>query len=80
MASSLSNLVDNPAEGIHKISDYFLEYESIKDNPIKYKCLSCNKDSSKLDEELKKRFKNIIKNLMKHHYQRKKIPSKHGRL
>ena len=48
MASSLSNLVDNIAEGIHQIKckdyDYFLEYESVKDNLIKYKCLSCNKD------------------------------------
>ena len=42
MASSLSNLVDNLAEGIHKTkckdSDCFLEYESVTDNsylPIK---------------------------------------------
>ena len=59
MASSLLNLVDNLAEGIHKIKsndcDCFLEYESVKDNLIKYKCLSCNKDySNKIDEELKK--------------------------
>ena len=37
---SLSNLVDNLAEGIHKIKrkdcDCFLEYESVKDNSIKY--------------------------------------------
>ena len=48
MASSLSNLVDNLTEGIHKIKckdcDCFLEYESVKDNLIKYRCLSCNKD------------------------------------
>ena len=55
MASSLSNLVDNLAEGIHKIKckdcDYFVEYENVKDNLIKYKCLSCNKDySNKLEE------------------------------
>ena len=55
MASSLSNLVDILAEGIHKIKckicDWFLEYESVKDNFIKYKCLSCNKYySNKLDE------------------------------
>ena len=35
MASSLSNLVDNLAEGIHKIKFkncyFFLEYESVKD-------------------------------------------------
>ena len=66
MASSLSNLVDNLAEGIHKIKckdcDCFLEYESVKDNLIKYKCLSCNKDySNKLDEKLKKRFKKTFK-------------------
>ena len=58
MASSLSNLVDNLAEGVHKINcKYcvsFLEYESDKDNLIKYKCLSCNKDySNKLDEKFK---------------------------
>ena len=56
MASSLSNLVDNLAEGIHKIKckicDCFLEYESVKDNFIKYKCLSCNKYySNKLDKK-----------------------------
>ena len=66
MASLLSNLVDNLAEGIHKIKcrgcDCFLEYESVKDNLIKYKCLSCDKDySNKIDEELKKRFKNTFK-------------------
>ena len=42
MAISLSNLVDNLAEGIHKIKcrdyDCFLEYESVKDNFIKCKC------------------------------------------
>ena len=50
MATSLSNLVDDLKEGIHKIKckDYFL------DNLIKYKCLYCNKDNSnKIDEELK---------------------------
>ena len=66
MASSWSNLVDNLTEGIHKIKfedcDCFLEYESVKENLIKYKCLSCNKDySNKLDEKLKKLFKNTFK-------------------
>ena len=69
MASSLSNLVDNLAVGIHKIKckdcDCFLEYESAKGNLIKYKCLSCNKDhSNKLHEKLKKRLKNIFKFLL----------------
>ena len=48
MATSLSNLVDNLTEGIRKIrcKDFncFLEYESVKNSLIKYKCLSCNKD------------------------------------
>ena len=59
MAISLSNLVDNLTEGIHRIKcidcDCFLEHEGFMDNSIKYKCLSCNKDySNKIDEELKK--------------------------
>ena len=50
MASSLSSLVDNLAEGIHKIKckdcDCFLETENIKDNLIKFKCPSCNNGCS----------------------------------
>ena len=66
MATSLSNLVDSLTEGIHKIKckdcDFFLEYESVKNNLITYKCLSSNKDySKKIDEELKKRFMNTFK-------------------
>ena len=66
MESSLSNLVDNLAEGIDKIEfkdcDCFLEYESVQDNLIKYKCFSGNKDySNTLDEKLKNRFKNTLK-------------------
>ena len=66
MESSLSNLVDNLAEETQKIKckncDFFLEYKSVKDNLIKYKCLSCNKSySNKIDEELKKRFKKTFK-------------------
>ena len=42
MATSLSNLVDNITEGIHKTKckdcDCFLEYESVKENLIKHKC------------------------------------------
>ena len=44
MATSLSNLVDNLTEEIHKIKyehcDCFFEYESVKDNLIKYKYYS----------------------------------------
>ena len=66
METSLSNLVDNLTEGIHKIRckycDCFLKYESMKDNFIRYKCLSCNKNySKKIEEELEKRFKNTFK-------------------
>ena len=66
VASSLANLLDNLAEGIHKIRckdcDCFLEHESVKDNLIEYKCLSCNKNySNKLGEKLKKRFKNTFR-------------------
>ena len=63
MATSLSNLADNLTEAIHKIKckhcDCFLDYESVKDNLMKYECLFCNKDcSNKTDEELKERLKN----------------------
>ena len=53
IARSLLDLVDNLAEGIHKIKcknrHFFLEYESVKDNFIKYN--ACNKNySNKLDK------------------------------
>ena len=55
MASSLSNLIDNLTEGIHKIKcrecGCSLEYESVWNNLIKYK----------LDEELRKKFKKTFK-------------------
>ena len=64
MTSSLSNLVDNLAEGTHEIKckdwECFLECESVNDSLIKCTCLSCNKDY-KLDEKLKLRFKNTFK-------------------
>ena len=64
--TSSSNHLDNLTEGIHKIKckdcDCFVECEGVKDNLVKYKCLLCNKDySSKIAEELKKRFKNTFK-------------------
>ena len=66
MATSLTNVAHNLTKGIHKIKckdcDCFLEYESVKDNFIKYKCFSCNRNySNKIDKELKKRFKNTFK-------------------
>ena len=65
MATSLSNLVDNLEKRIHKIKnkdcDFFLEYKHVKNNLIKYKCLSCNKEhSNKIDEDSKKWFKNTF--------------------
>ena len=61
MATSLSNLVDNLTEGIHKIKckdcNVFLEYESVNDNFIKCKYLSCNKDySNKICQKLNMSF------------------------
>ena len=60
-----NNLVDNLTEGIHKIKfkdcNCFLEYQSVQEILIKYKCL-CKKDvSNKLGEKFKKRFKNTFK-------------------
>ena len=66
MASSLSNLVDNLVEGIHKNKckdcDCFFEYESVNYNSINYKCLSCKKNYSKnFDGELKNCYNNTFK-------------------
>ena len=51
IASSLSNLVDDLAEGIHKIickdCGCFFEYEIVDENSISYIYLSCNKSYSK---------------------------------
>ena len=60
MANLLSNLVDNLAEGIHKIKwkdcDCFLEHESVKNHLIKYEYKSFNKDYlNKLDKKIKKK-------------------------
>ena len=65
IATSLSNLVDNLADGICKTKckcyDCFIEYERVKSSLIKYDCLSYNKDHSwKLDDGLKERFKNAF--------------------
>ena len=66
MTNLLSNLVDNLAEGIHKIKwkdcDGFLEHENVKDHLIKYEYKSFNKDYlNKLDKKLKKQFKSTFK-------------------
>ena len=42
--------------------DCFLEYENVKDNLIKYECLSYNESySNKLDEKFKEESKNAFK-------------------
>ena len=47
MASSLSSVIDIISEGVHKVNckdcSCFLEYDSVKDDSIKFKCTSCNK-------------------------------------
>ena len=69
MVTLLWNIFANLTEGIHKIKckdcdwkDKDLEYESVKDNLIKYKSLSYNQGySSKINQELKHKFKNNFK-------------------
>ena len=56
IATSLSNLAHYLTESIYKIKckdcDCFLEYESGKNNLIKYQSLFCDKNySSKIDED-----------------------------
>ena len=59
MATSVSGLVDNLTAENRKIKCKdcvcFLEQESVKDDLIEYKCLSCDKDySNTIDEKRKK--------------------------
>ena len=70
IASSLSNLDDNLAEGIHKIickdCHYFflkkIKYKSANENLTNYKFLSCNKTYwEKTEETFKDLFKNTFK-------------------
>ena len=61
MASSLSNLVNNLSEGIHRIkSKYckcFLEFTNFKDDLIEYKCSCCKKTyQHKFNKKLKEQF------------------------
>ena len=55
--TSISNLVDNLPEEIHKFKckdcECFLEYETVKDSSIKYKSLSCYKSYLHKIDELK---------------------------
>ena len=69
MASSLPNVFDNLAKGIHNNKKYVtrgikykdcecrLEYISLKVDLIEYRCLCCNKNcQEKFAENLNKRF------------------------
>ena len=90
MSSSLSNLADNLSEGLHcgKCIDRksCLDYMSVKDDKLIFRCCECNKKD--FNKELIKMFANILrkgfptihmntlivgKDLMKHHYLIKKL-------
>ena len=58
MTSSLSNLVDNLAEGIHTTECKYWDW--IIDNLINCKCLSCNENYSKAWRKLRDEFKKHI--------------------
>ena len=63
MAILLSNLVANLTGRIHEIKfGCSVEHENVKNNLIKYKCVSCDKKyPKKLNEELKKKYKSTFK-------------------
>ena len=64
MSSSLSNLVDNLSEGLHndKCTDCksYLDYMSVKNNQLIFRCFNCKKNDKKdFNKLLIKRFANI---------------------
>ena len=63
MAILLSNLFANLTERIHQIKfGCSVEHENVKNNLIKYKCVSCDKKyPKKFNEELKKKYKSTFK-------------------
>ena len=61
MSSSLSSLVDNLSERLHNDKSidctFFLDYMSMKENQLIFKCLNCNKNYNKdFNKELINRF------------------------
>ena len=60
MSTSLSDLVDNLSEGLQKCANckLHLDYVSIKDNQLIFRCFRCKKNYEK---ELIKRFANTYK-------------------
>ena len=66
MSTSLSKLIDNSSEGLHndkcKDCKSYLDYVTIKDNQLNFRCFSCKKDYEKdFNKELIQRFANIYK-------------------
>ena len=64
MSTSLSDLVHNLSEGLHKCTDckLHLDYVSIKDNQLILRCFRCKKNYEKeFNKELIKRFVNAYK-------------------
>ena len=61
MSTSLSKLVDNLSEGLHKCKDCksYLNYVTIKDNQLIFRCSSCKKNYEKnFNKDLIQRFAN----------------------
>ena len=64
MSTSLSDLVDSLSEGLHKCTNckLHLDYMSIKDNQLIFRCFTCKKNYEKdFNKELIKRFANTYK-------------------
>ena len=51
MSTSLSKLIDNLSEGLHndkcKDCESYLDYVTIKDNKLLFRCFSCKKNYEK---------------------------------
>ena len=82
IASSISNLVNNLSEEIHRIKCKYhkklLEYTNFKYVLIEYKCLCCNKNyHHKFDEKSKEQFFNQYKfsNHVNNKFTAKRCPS-----
>ena len=59
MLASLSRLVDNLSDGLHKCKDCesSLKYIKLEDSQVIFKCLNCNEDYNKnLNKQLINRF------------------------
>ena len=64
MSTSLSDLVDNSSEGLHKCTycKLHLDYMSVKDNQLIFRCFRCKKNYEKdFNKELIKRLANTYR-------------------